>query len=739
MILRSLELKHFGKFGERTFDFRRGMNLVLGPNEAGKSTIMEAIPAVLFGIRDKDRFKPWGRQGSCEAALVFEGRSGTIRIERDMLTDRVSLVESDDLYQTLYRFEGKVTPQGRSSERSEYLDQLSRLIGISEEDILRASLFFGQGQIEISGNGGLSGKIKSLLSGFVEVDYDKVLSSLSDDLFAITRSNPWGKDKTKDRELEQVTQRITALGEEWYQGRKTIEKLEGVRKEISELSDSIEIDRGEYAKGEKYLAWVRKQWQFEEKEEVLRKDFNRVNKETAKVEDLEVQRDQLEKALGKTGLPLEMPEDLPLILAEAEDARKELVELQGESAQLRKELLAHMPPPWRLSALLSLLVCAGGGGLAWYRPQWMVQALLGAGLVTAILWIIYLFKAGKERAERGRVKGQAQVLERKREEAQARLAALDDRFEAIGMSPSAIEIVKMQKNLGRHREITGQLKEVASALKVLEKAEELKRDQGNLTRELAVLDERMEKERPMRPQGLLSREELPDAEDKLQALGESLQDREKRLLELSRQEAALQAGLADLQQIEEQGEELKKRECALVRRRDALVAAYELLSESVEEFRQTYLERFSSDIASHFAAATCGRYGAVRLDENFSITLQTREGHWQDIASFSRGTVDALYFAVRLALTRHLSRGRNLPLLLDDPLVNLDAVRLGETLTTLEVISNDHQVLLFAHNEGLLKRAGRKSWNVLSLDEQKPVKKSAPVERNDDVGQLHLL
>ncbi len=683
MILRSLELKHFGKFGERTFDFRRGMNLVLGPNEAGKSTIMEAIPAVLFGVRDKDRFKPWGRQGSSEAALVLEGRSGTI--------------------------------------------------------ILRASLFFGQGQIEISGNGGLSGKIKSLLSGFVEVDYDKVLSSLSDDLFVITRSNPWGKDKTKERELEQVTQRITALGEEWYQGRKTIEKLEGVRNEISELGASIEIDRGEYTKGEKYLAWVRKQWQLEEKEDVLRKDFNRVSKETAKVEDLEKQREDLEKVLGKTGLPVEMPEDLPLILAEAEDVRKELVALQGESALLREELLAHMNPPWRLSALLSLLICAGGGALAWYRQEWMVQSLLGAGLVTAIYWVFYLYKAGKERAERGRVKGQAQVLERKREEAQARLAGLDERFEAIGMSPSAVEIVKMQKNLERHREITGQLKEVASALKVLEKAEELKRDQSNLTRELAVLDERMEKERPLRPQGLLSREELPDAEEKLQELGESLQDREKRLLELTRQEAALQAGLADLQQIEEEGEELKKRESALVRRRDALIAAYELLSESVEEFRQTYLDRFSSEIASHFSAATCGRYGAVRLDETFSIALQTREGQWQEVESFSRGTVDALYFAVRLALTRHLSRGRNLPLLLDDPLVNFDAVRLGETLAALEGLSTDHQVILFAHNDGLLKRAGRKSWNVLSLDEKKPVKQSVAAERKDDVGQLHLL
>ncbi len=740
MILRSLELKHFGKFAERTFEFRRGMNLVTGPNEAGKSTLMEAIPAVLFGVRNKERFKPWGRSGSCAAALVLEGRNRTVRIERDILSDQVRLIEHDDLYHELYQFEGKVAPNGRSSERGEYYEQLARLFGIAEEDVFRASLFFGQGHLDIPGQAAMTAKIKGMLSGFVEVDYDKVLESLNDDLFVITRVNPWGKDKTKDRELEEVTKRIGAMETRWYEARESLRELETLRGEMTELDKSIRIDRDEYAKGERYLAWARKQWQLEDKEEGLRKNFARVNRQSEKVGDLEKQRQEIEKELGKTGLPREIPEDLVKILVEADEERKDLVSLQGESAVLRKELMAHKTPPWKPSAGLSALLLAVGGGAAWFFSDRAVQILLAAGLVTAVIWIVYLSKAGKERAERSRIQGQVQVLERKREEAQARLAALDERFERLGMSPSSIEIVKMQKNLARHQELLERLKEVEIALNVLDRSEELKRDQDDLTRELAVLDERMEKEKPLRPEGLLPLEDLPDAEGKLQGLGESLQEREQRLLELTRREAALHGAIGDLQQIEEEGEQLKSRESTLLRRRDALIAAYELLSGSVEEFRRTYLERFASEISTYLSSASCGRYAKARLDEDFSLSLPGKgEGGWQDVGCFSRGTIDAVYFAVRLALTRHLSHGRRLPLFLDDPLVNFDSERQAETLVALESLSREHQVIFFTHSEGMLKRAGQKRWNLVSLDEAKNSRNRASEERKDDVGQLHLL
>ena len=293
MILRSLELRHFGKFPEKTVELRRGMNLIIGPNEAGKSTLIEAIPAVLFGVRGKERFRTWGRQGSCEAALVLEGQDRTVRIERDMLSDQVRLTERDDLYHVLYQFEGKASPQGRSSERSEYLEQLTRLFGVADEDIFRASLFFGQGSLEISGQAGMAAKIKTLLSGFVEVDYDRVLQSLQEDYFAITRQNPWGKDKTRDRELDEIRHRLEQLEARWLAEQDSLRELESLRQELTALTHGIENDRSDYEKGERYLAWARRQWEFEDKAHQLRRDLQGLDQLEGKKPVLLSRRDAL--------------------------------------------------------------------------------------------------------------------------------------------------------------------------------------------------------------------------------------------------------------------------------------------------------------------------------------------------------------------------------------------------------------------------------------------------------------
>ena len=48
-----LKLKNFCKFKDLTIEFDENLNILLGDNEAGKSTILSAIDIVLSGSRSK--------------------------------------------------------------------------------------------------------------------------------------------------------------------------------------------------------------------------------------------------------------------------------------------------------------------------------------------------------------------------------------------------------------------------------------------------------------------------------------------------------------------------------------------------------------------------------------------------------------------------------------------------------------------------------------------------------------
>jgi DNA repair exonuclease SbcCD ATPase subunit len=77
VILRSLRVDGFGRLADRMFAFGPGLNVVVGPNEAGKSTLAAAIVASLYGLQrgEKERWRPW--LGSAySTVLAYETADG---------------------------------------------------------------------------------------------------------------------------------------------------------------------------------------------------------------------------------------------------------------------------------------------------------------------------------------------------------------------------------------------------------------------------------------------------------------------------------------------------------------------------------------------------------------------------------------------------------------------------------------------------------------------------------------
>lgn len=108
MNIQRLELKHFGKFTDKTIDFSDGIHVIYGENESGKSTIHTFIKSMLFGLeRGRGRasvndtfsmYEPWENPNYYAGKLQLEsgGKSFLLSRSFDKYSKRAELFCMED-------------------------------------------------------------------------------------------------------------------------------------------------------------------------------------------------------------------------------------------------------------------------------------------------------------------------------------------------------------------------------------------------------------------------------------------------------------------------------------------------------------------------------------------------------------------------------------------------------------------------------------------------------------------
>lgn len=105
MWIEELDIRGFGRLRGR-YGFSRGLTLVVGMNEAGKSTLHEVLVRTLFGFSrrerrrqegqaEKDLYAPWSGGAFGVSAIVQRGDGTRLRIEWDFEGHAVKLLHAD--------------------------------------------------------------------------------------------------------------------------------------------------------------------------------------------------------------------------------------------------------------------------------------------------------------------------------------------------------------------------------------------------------------------------------------------------------------------------------------------------------------------------------------------------------------------------------------------------------------------------------------------------------------------
>lgn len=172
------------------------------------------------------------------------------------------------------------------------------------------------------------------------------------------------------------------------------------------------------------------------------------------------------------------------------------------------------------------------------------------------------------------------------------------------------------------------------------------------------------------------------------------------------------AGLRPRAEVEEELERYRQQVLMLERFGEELTIAIEVIGRAMSEAHRDFAPSVGRFLSGGLARVTANRYQRVLLDPStLRLTTEVPETRrLEDVELLSRGTRAAAYLLLRVGLAQHMSSmGEPIPLILDDPLVDLDDVRVENFLDLLLELSQEIQILLFSKSEGTRTWFGRRS------------------------------
>ncbi|MGQ9780088.1 MAG: ATP-binding protein [Bacillota bacterium] len=739
MNLAELHLGGFGKFTDFTLFFSPSFTMVVGPNEAGKTTLAAAVLGVLFGFRRglkhlRHRYRPWTGGPYTASLLLAEEDGRRYLIGRDFEHDRLEI------------FCG----QGMRLEplpEAELPGVLEAAFGVGDPLLFESTLLLrrpeaGSFRRERIASWALAEAL-GLIRGQEEAEHgDRRSFSLGSDKEAYTAIRSEQDEPLSDllREKERLSGLIASLDEEerlLQKRRAELEVLQACleeRKKLEKQPEEIRLQLAEAdgkQKGKEGPAGpdITSLARAEELANQIAVLEVELRYEEEGLRDYEAEIDILEREIALTRAKLEGL-DPCLLNAEVQDrvtrvlpiinehmARLgELFPVTDRLVERRRRLRRHF------YALLGLGFAAAVGSLGLYgfllRPYSFVLPGLGAaswcGAVSLLVWSARL---------RARIRRLETEIEERETELKARRAEIESLLQGktLGQYQAELEAKRLYENDLWHLEQTLAQKKAGKgpAEKVKEIKEALEAAKKELAGILAAggwteLAEMRAKIEASRREASSSLEVLRAQEEALlrrleEFSGLSLHFDPSELSDLAAAEEKIRARLAEARlRLAEVEAEMALRATEGKGENDEVPATPSLPREVVPIVDRTVpAPEIARRMGEILDEVTGGRYGGVRLEfgpEGFLVEVENpATGKLLRPADLSAGSLAQLRLAMHVAFAEQLTGSVNPPFLLDDPFAELDETRLRLTVAFLARLSRRRQIVWFTRQGEIVR------------------------------------
>ena len=185
-------------------------------------------------------------------------------------------------------------------------------------------------------------------------------------------------------------------------------------------------------------------------------------------------------------------------------------------------------------------------------------------------------------------------------------------------------------------------------------------------------------------------------ENKLSELNKKINEEKLKMHKLDLDERNLFNKIDNLSKIEERIEYLNEEAEELKNKNDIIEIAKEYLNLSYKQMKENVTPTFSEELSNTIYKISNGKYKNVKITDN-DIVVEVENGKYIPIDLLSTGTIDQLYFSLRMAILKEVSE-EELPIFLDEAFVFYDKNRLINTINYLSKNLNK-QIIIFSCTE----------------------------------------
>lgn len=677
MKIKNIKVNAYGNIENKDINLEEGVNIIHGANESGKSTLLNYIISIFYGIsRNKDgkalsdyeKYKPWN-SNEFSGRISYKLENGEkYEIFRDF-NKKNPKIYNDKLEDISDRFETDKKDGSKFFIEQMGIDKqmyLSTVVSTQEEV-----------RLDEKNQNMLIQKIANLAgTGEDNVSYKKALTKLQEKI-----RDEIGTNKTSQKPVNIIEKEITEINNKITE----TEKYRNRKYEIDEEKEQILSELKELEQQKQILQELQNSMKSEEEtknrleiREKNRKDnIAKINELTNQKNTINAENERVQSAKSHLQDIIKgHKENIEKLNSEIEKIANE----KEETQEKEKPSISFMV----ITVVLAIaLICS-----IILMKNYMFSGVLGVVIIANI--VFYVINKNKQKVNK------AKLREKINQEKQYKREKLENQKQQIIANINTTE-KELEKQEEEEKQVNSELSMLKGQIILLEKnnekiTEEIEQDNKAIKEESNKNKQQIiEKYKDKNINDLLY---INDYQNYISKIEETINNNRIRIKGLEIEYNTIVPQLDEMVVLEEKREADKEKLAELREKESIINIAIENLMDAYEEMKTTITPKFTKNLSESIQKISSNKYNKVTINDENGMIIENNRGEYVEAIKLSTGTIDQLYLALRLSMIDELSK-ENLPIILDESFAYSDNNRLKNMLQYLTSELNNHQTIIF--------------------------------------------